>query len=142
MNLKQSRFNSSCLSAPGQRQGGRLGSLAGADQPTEGPRRRRNRADRRGDAPEDTSPHTNTPLSLQSPAARSPLFSPPIPSLLCRALRVFFPPLRCLQTVVKSYIFRRAATSPAADLQLSPTAPFCIRSKYLHCIGFHEFPPG
>lgn len=61
VNLKQSGFNSSCLSVPAKSGEARL---AGADRPR--PRWRRNRADRRGDAPEDTS-HTNTPLSLYPP---------------------------------------------------------------------------
>lgn len=91
VNLKQSRFNSSCLSAPGQRQGGRLGSLAGTDQPTEGPRRRRNRADRRGDAPEDTSPHTNTPLSLQSPLLALPSFPLQFLHFSAALFEFFFP---------------------------------------------------
>lgn len=48
-------------------------ALARADRPAEGPRWRRNRADRRGDAPEDTS-HTNTPLSLHYPLPPLTLF--------------------------------------------------------------------
>lgn len=81
VNLKQSRFNSSCLSAPGPKAGGRLGSSQG--------RSGRPRAhaggetERTGAEMLQRTHRTQTPLYLFTPPSLLSLFSPPVPSLFC-----------------------------------------------------------
>lgn len=118
MNLKQSRFNSSCLSAPGQRQAEGSALWPG---PISRPRARAGGETERTGAEmlQRTHHRTQTPLYLFNPP---PLALPSLPrQFLHFSVRVFFPPSVVYKLSRKSYIFspsRGVASSRTCNCRL------------------------